>query len=207
MSITLIIVIITCIVSYIAFNNRSLFDSLKHHPYTENREGQWYRFISSGFVHGSFFHLLINMYVLYEFGQYVEQMYVHLLGDVWGRSAYLLMYLGTIAIADIPTYIKHKDNPGYASIGASGGVSGILFTFILFSPWSMLGLYFIIPVPAIIFGVLYLIYSSWASKNQNDMIDHDAHFFGALTGMIITIALAPSVFTSFISKFVEGLPF
>lgn len=208
MSVTLIIVVITCAVSFLAFNNRELFDRLKHHPYSENRNKEYSRFLTSGFVHGSFMHLAINMYVLYEFGQYVESVFVSAMGESIGRSAYLIMYLLTIVLADIPSYLKYKDNPRYAAIGASGGVSGILFSFILFNPWSMLGLYFIIPIPAIIFGVLYLVYSSWAANsNRQDGIGHDAHFFGALAGILLTMIMIPRAFPHFLDALTNNLPF
>lgn len=207
MTVTLLIVIVTCITSFMAFNNHNLFNQMKHYPIAEKRNGEWYRFITSGFIHGSWFHLGINMFVLYEFGKYVEQYFLGAFGTTLGRVVYLLVYLLTIIIADFPSYIKHKDNPGYAAIGASGGVSGILFIFILLAPWSMLGLYFIIPVPAIIFGVLYLIYSSWASKNQNDMIGHDAHFYGAVAGMVLACVLIPSTLPSFLNNLIDQFPF
>ena len=95
----------------------------------------------------------------------------------------------------------------FASIGASGAVAGILFMYIMLNPWAMLGLFAIIPVPAILFGGLYLWYSSWASKNSHDLVDHDAHFFGAVTGMIILVAIQPSVFGIFIQEVIQGLPF
>lgn len=205
-SATLIIVILTCAISIPAFNNRQLFDQLKHHPYTEKREKQYFRWLTSGFLHGSWIHLGINMYVLYEFGKWVEIKYVEMFGATTGVVLYVTMYLLTIILSSAPSYYKHQDNPYYSAIGASGGVSGILFAFILFEPWSMLGLYFVIPIPAIIFGVLYLWYESWAAKNSNDNIGHDAHFYGAIAGMIITIILKPAVASMFFTNLIENFP-
>lgn len=206
MSITIILVIITCMISIPAFSNRQLFDKFKHHPYTEKRNMEYYRWLTSGFLHGGGLHLGINMYVLYEFGRHVENYYKGMLGYGLGVSMFLFMYLLVIIMANVPTYFKHQDNPGYAAIGASGGVSGVLFAFILFNPWSMLGLYFIIPIPAIIFGLLYLWYESWAAKNSNDNIGHEAHFYGAIAGVIITIILKPSVFTFFLDQLINNFP-
>ncbi len=203
---TLVLVVLTCMISIPAFSNRKLFDLLKHHPYTEKREKQYYRWVTSGFLHGSWTHLLINMYVLYEFGRLVEMYYTKMFGATTGVILYIAMYLLTILLADTPSYYKHQDNPHYSAIGASGGVSGILFTFILFLPWAMLSLYFAIPIPAIIFGVLYLWYESWAGKNQSDNIGHDAHVFGAFAGMLITIALKPSVFSNFLDNLINNFP-
>jgi membrane associated rhomboid family serine protease len=127
-------------------------------------------------------------------------------GNILGSALFLVMYLLTIILADTPTYFKHQDNPHYAAIGASGGVSGVLFAFILFMPWSMLGLFFVIPIPAIVFGVLYLWYESYAAKNSRDNIGHDAHFWGAIAGIVITIIYKPSIFTNFLNNLVNEFP-
>lgn len=207
MSITLLIVIFTCLVSYYCLNNSEMTQKLKHYPIAEHRAGEYYRMLTSGFVHGSYWHLGINMFVLYEFGRVVERLFLSQFGQVLGGGIYLLAYLAMIVLGDIPTFLKHKDNPGYASIGASGATSGILFMYIIWSPWSMLSLYFFIPIPAIVLGVLYLWYSSWASKNQQDMIDHDAHLFGALAGVVLMFVCIPASITRFWGELVSGLPF
>ena len=193
-------------VSIPAFTNRQLFDQFKHNPYTEKREKQYYRWVTSGFLHGSWVHLGINMYVFHEFGRHVEYWYKGMFGPTMGAILFLVMYLLTIILADTPTYFKHQDNPNYSAIGASGGVSGILFAFILFMPWSMLGLFFVVPIPAIVFGVLYLWYESWSAKNSRDNIGHDAHFWGAIAGVVITIIYRPTIFIDFISKLTNDFP-
>lgn len=193
-------------VSIPAFTNRHLFDQFKHHPYTEKREKQYYRWLTSGFLHGSWVHLGINMYVFYEFGRHVEHWYKGMFGPTMGAILFLVMYLLTIVLADTPTYFKYQHNPNYSAIGASGGVSGILFAFILFMPWSMLGLFFVVPIPAIVFGVLYLWYESWSAKNSRDNIGHDAHFWGAVAGVVITIIYRPTIFIDFISKLTNDFP-
>jgi len=205
-SITLLIVIVTCLVSIACFNNRQLFDQLKHYPIAEHGNGEYYRMLSSGFVHGSWWHLGINMFVLHEFGTTVERAFKAQYGFA-GMTIFLVAYLLMIVLGDIPTFKKHQNNPSYASIGASGAVSGILFMYILLHPLRNLYLYFAIPIPAIIFGVLYLAYSSWASKNQRDMIDHDAHYFGALAGVVLMVALIPSVLPQFVSQITRVLSF
>lgn len=207
MSVTLLIVIVTCLISIPCFSNRELFNQLKHYPVAEHGRKEYYRLISSGFVHGSWWHLGINMFVLHEFGRTVENIFTSQYGDAVGRAIYLVAYLIMIVIGDMPTFIKHKNNPSYASIGASGAVSGILFMYIIMYPWRNLYLYFAIPIPAIVFGILYLIYSSWSSKNQRDMTDHDAHYYGALSGVILMFSLIPSSISSFFDKIINGLPF
>lgn len=207
MTITILIIIITCLVSYKAMNDRAFKQQLLHHPVSETRNGEWYRLLTSGFIHADYIHLGINMFVLYGFGQLVEDHYLYHFGEVGGRIIYLVVYLVCIIIGDLPSLIKHKDNSYYSALGASGAVSGILFVSILLNPWGRLLIYGILPIKAIIFGVLYLGYSSWAGKNSNDNIGHDAHFFGAVVGMVITVALIPSTFTGFIASFLDGLPF
>ncbi len=207
LSVTLIIVIITCLVSIPAFTNRQLFDQFKHHPYTEKREKQYYRWLTSGFLHGSWMHLGFNMYVLYGFGGSVEMEFQSSFGSTLGSVLFLLMYLFTIILAATPTYFKHLNNSNYSAIGASGGVSGVLFAFILFDPWnSIIFIFLPIPIPAIVFGILYLAYESWAAKNSRDNIGHDAHFWGAIAGFLITIAFKPTIFLDFVNELVEGFP-
>lgn len=206
MNLTLIIVIFTCIVSILCFNNRRLFDSLKHYPIAESRNNQYYRWLSSGFVHGDYIHLFINMFVLHEFGKTVENYLIKNFGLIGGSILFVVSYVLIIIMSDIPTYYKHINNAYFSSVGASGGVSGIIFIYILLYPWNMLGLYMIIPVPAIIFGVLYLWYSTWASKNQNSNIDHEAHFYGAIAGVLIAVVTRPVIMIEFLDKLTNQFP-
>lgn len=206
MSITLILIIVTSLISYQALNNRDAFIKLQHHPYTEQRSREFYRLLTSGFVHGSWMHLIINMFVLWQFGEYVEHRFVNLFGELWGRLNYLMLYLLTIIFADIPTYLRHRNNPGFASVGASGAVSGILFVFVLFRPWDLLLLFFILPIPAILAAIGYLVYSSWASRNSNDHIDHEAHFYGALFGLGFALLLEPRLLSLFINELIYKFP-
>jgi membrane associated rhomboid family serine protease len=156
--------------------------------------------LSAAFLHGGMFHLFVNMFVLYGFGEFVERKFTGFYGEFGGKVGFLIFYLFMAVCANIPTYLKNKENYQYHSIGASGATSGIVFSYILFEPTSMLYLFLAIPIPAIIFGVLYLLYSSYASKTQADHIDHDAHFYGAVAGFLFTLALKPDLFSSFIFK-------
>ncbi|MFT4534731.1 MAG: membrane associated rhomboid family serine protease [Saprospiraceae bacterium] len=207
MTVTILIIIVTCLISYKGFKDRSFFEQLKHHPVSEANNGEWYRMVTSGFLHADWFHLGINMYVLYAFGSTVENEYLFKYGEIAGRGIYLAVYIVMIILADIPSFIKHKNNRYYGAIGASGAVSGILFICILYSPWAPLYLYGILEIPSIIFGVLYLVYSSYASKKANDNIGHDAHFYGALAGMVLTAILIPKTLGVFLDQFINGLPF
>ena len=207
MSITLLIIIITSLISYQAFNDGNLKSRLLHRPYLEHRQKEYYRLLSHGFIHADFTHLIINMYVLYIFGEYVESTFVVMFGALKGRLFYLALYLLSIVAASLPTHMKHKDNSYYAALGASGATSAILFSFIIFAPWTTLLLFFVIPCPAIVAAVLYLVYSSWASKNSRDNIGHDAHFYGAIFGFLFTLALNPDIFPNFITRVVHESPF
>lgn len=208
LTITLIIIGVTALVSWRAFNDSSLFEKLKHYPYDESRQKEYYRFLSSGFVHGSGMHLAINMYVLYTFGTVVEEIFSYQF-EAMGKIVFVLFYLSAIVVADIPTFLKNKDNPRFASIGASGAVSAIVFVFIIYYPWH--GLTFIFfpffSIPAIVLGIGYLIYSSWASQRGGKKIDHSAHFAGAVYGIVFMFALKPSLISEFVSKIQSGLPF
>lgn len=207
MSITLIIVILSCLISYQAFQNQDLFLKLKHYPYQEDRSGEYYRMLTSGFVHANWLHLGVNMYVLWIFGEAVESRFSMEFGLFWGRTLFVLLYIATIVLANIPTLLKHRGNYAFASVGASGAVSGIVFAFILFYPWAGLLLFFIIPMPAIVAGILFLVYSSYASRQGHGNIDHDAHLFGAVSGFLLTLALKPSLFFNFLEQLGQGLPF
>ncbi len=207
MSLTLIIIILTCAISYKTFQDRGSFLKLMHYPFQEKRGKEFYRLITSGFLHGGWEHLGINMFVLYMFGDIIEKEFLFVFGDVMGRINYLLLYLLSIIFANIPTFLMNKDNQGFSSVGASGAVSALVFVFILFHPWQMLYLYFVIGCPAIIAGVLYLLYSSYAAKRGTGNTDHVAHFAGAVFGFIFAIILKPSLFSDFMDALVNNAPF
>jgi membrane associated rhomboid family serine protease len=145
-------------------------------------------------------HLLINMFVLFSFGRVVEVYYKELF-EVKGAFYYILLYVGAIAISVLPSFGKHKDDPGYNAVGASGAVSAVVFASILFEPLAKIYLFFIpIGIPAAIFGVLYLIYSAYMGKRGKDNIGHDAHFGGAIFGIVFTICLKPKIVLYFIGQ-------
>lgn len=205
-SITLIIIIFTGLISMQGFNRYDLIDRLKHSPYREASGKEYYRLLTSGFLHADWVHLLINMFVLYSFGNYIEAYITSLFGDPAGKIIYLILYLLNIIIANIPTMLKQRHNPSFSSIGASGAVSGIIFIFILLNPWAILYLFFIIPVPAIIAGIGYLIYSSWAANKGHGRLDHSAHFAGAIAGMVMMVILDRQIFNDFLYRLVADFP-
>lgn len=185
-SITLIIIIATSIISFIAFSNHSLMDQFIFYP-PAVRRGQWYRFFSCGLIHADWGHLIFNMIALYFFGEAVESKFVEAFGSM-GRLIYLGMYVLALAASVIPTYINNKDNYHYRSLGASGGVSAVIFAGILFFPLAGIGLFFIpIRIAGFLFGILYLFVSGWLDKRGGGNINHSAHIFGALFGIGFTI--------------------
>ena len=199
---TLYIILITIIVSIVAFQNQSLKYKLMFRPYMVSSQNEWYRFLTSGFIHADWLHLLINMFVLYSFGQAVEVYYEYAF-PAHHTYYFILLYLGAIVISDLPTYKKHMHDHTYNGLGASGGVSAILFASIIFNPWQKIYLYGIIGIPGIVAGAAYLIYSYYMDKKGNTHINHGAHFWGAVYGLIFTIALQPSLALMFLQRLIE----
>ncbi len=205
--ITYIIIAVTCIVSYIAFSNREIFAKYLFDPYLVKHKKQYYRIISHAFLHGGWGHLLINMFVLWQFGVFVESVFYAEFGS-FGGILYIVLYFGGILFSSIPSLQKHGDNPYYTSIGASGAVAAVLFSYIVMFPTRSLYFMAILPIPAIVFGALYLWYEKrLADQNVNDGIGHDAHYFGAVYGVIATIIFKPSFFTGFFAQIAAAIGF
>ena len=196
---TYIIIGITIAVSMIAFNNQTLYRDLMMNPYMINTRNQYYRFFSSGFIHGGHTHLLMNMITLYFFGTILEQLFEMYFGGN-GQIYFIILYVLGIVVSDIPTYFKNIHNPGYNSLGASGGVSSIMFAFIMFRPLAELQLYFFIPLKGFIFAILYVVYSYYQGKKSGDNINHDAHLYGALFGILFCVVMRPAVVSEFFQQ-------
>ncbi|HKK44461.1 MAG TPA: rhomboid family intramembrane serine protease [Balneolaceae bacterium] len=155
-------------------------------PYRTVRQNTWYELITSGFLHANFIHLLVNMFTLYFFGPIMER--------VLGSGYFLGLYLTGLIVAGIPSVIKFRDNPNYATLGASGAVGAVLFAFIFLFPMERLAIFFIpIPLPAFIFGILYLFYSMYQSKQARGKINHEAHVAGAIWGIVYLLIFVPNV--------------
>ncbi|WP_299769090.1 rhomboid family intramembrane serine protease [uncultured Dokdonia sp.] len=149
------------------------------------RRGEQVRMISSAFLHANPPHLFVNMLTLYFFANPV----IYRLGVF----QFVVVYLGSLLIGNLLSYYFHKDEYHYSALGASGAVSGVLYAAILLNPDMMLGLFFVIPMPAYVFGIGYLLYSIYGMRAQNDNIGHDAHFGGAVGGYLITLLMVPSL--------------
>jgi membrane associated rhomboid family serine protease len=197
-SFTVSIIILTSIISVLSFSNRRLLDALIFWPPAISMQHQYYRFITCGLVHADFMHLAFNMFTLYFFGRALENYYMGILG--LQHYYYTLLYLTALIVANIPSYLKQRDNYNYRSLGASGAVCAVMFAFIMISPWETLYIFARIPIPAIVYAVLFLGYTIYMSRRGGDNVNHDAHLWGALYGVVFTILARPSVVASFLNE-------
>ena len=199
---TIIIIAITTIVSIISFQNDRLFSILLLNPLKFLRKKEYYRILSHGFIHADWMHLIVNMFVLFSFGRAIEGYFDQLKEMDYLRYPhlhYLALYIGGIIVSSIPSIIKHRNDSWYNSVGASGGVSAVVFASIFFGPLNILYLYFI-PIPGIVFGALYLIYSQYMAKRNKDNINHDAHFAGSVYGFLYPLLINIGLFKVFLNQ-------
>ncbi len=197
---TFIIIIITTILTFTALNRRDIQSKLIFHPYSIKHRKEFYRFLTSGFLHADFLHFFINMFVLFSFGQAVEQYYGMVFGETKGQILFVMLYVSSIIASSISTYNKYQEMVSYQSLGASGAVSAVLFASIVFNPYSKIYLYGIIGIPGIIAGIGYIAYSYYAAQRQNDNINHEAHLYGAIYGLLFTIVFKPSLGLYFLKQ-------
>ncbi|MGO4822246.1 MULTISPECIES: rhomboid family intramembrane serine protease [unclassified Flavobacterium] len=181
-TILIAIIVANVLFSYKGFNDITFFRKYEFHMGSV-RAGEQIRLFSSGFLHADIAHLAFNMLTLYFFAPVV-------LGYL-GSFSFLIIYFGSLLFGSLLTIVFHKDDYSYRAVGASGAVTGILYSAILLQPNMMLGLFFILPIPAYLFGILYLLYSIYGMKAKNDNIGHTAHFGGAIGGYIITLVSNP----------------
>lgn len=197
---TIILIAVTVVVSYAAFNSPKLMDQLQFNASKIYYKKEYHRLITHAFLHANWEHLLVNMIVLFSFGMAIENYFRHYFGN--NQIGYFfLLYFGGIVVSNLYALFKHRKNYFYNAVGASGAVSAVLFAAIFFEPWKMIYFFGILPIPGIIFAVLYLVYSYQMSKKQGDNVAHDAHFLGALYGFIF-----PALINSrLLEKFIDNL--
>ncbi|MBU0942335.1 MAG: rhomboid family intramembrane serine protease [Bacteroidetes bacterium] len=176
------IILANVLFSYKGFNDITFFRKYEFHMGSV-RSGDQIRMLSSGFLHADFGHLIFNMITLYFFAPVV----IAYLGSL----SFIIIYFGSLLVGSLLTLVFHKNDYNYRAIGASGAVTGVLYSAILLQPDMMLGIFFVIPMPAYIFGILYLLYSIYGMRAKNDNIGHTAHFGGAIGGYLITLATNP----------------
>ena len=193
--ITLALIGITCVVSWMAFNNRKLADRLILWPPAIDKHKQYDRLVTYGFIHADFSHLLFNMVTLYFFGREIEDV----MGQLSTPWTYPLFYVAALVVSILPTYLKNQHNPNYLSLGASGAVSAVLFAYILLAPWQLIFVFFV-PVPAIVYAVLYVGYSIWMDRRGGDRINHSAHLAGAAFGVLFMLIMEPKIIPFFLQQ-------
>jgi membrane associated rhomboid family serine protease len=193
---TVTLVLVTVLLSIAAFNDNRLADKLILWPAKMKKPGEYYRLLSSGFIHADWMHLLFNMFTLFFIGRVVEAEFMAHGLTPW---LYVLMYLAGIVVASFPSFLRKRDNPYYRSLGASGGVAAVLFSSVYFAPWSELYIYFF-PLPNILFAALYIVYSVYMSRRGTTTINHDAHFWGAVFGFVFTLAIEPTHGVNFLQE-------
>lgn len=198
--ITIGIIVITVIISLMAFSNHELFEKLCLNPYLMHRKkGEFFRFISVGFVHADAGHLIFNMLTLFFFGRAIED-------HIFSELQFLLFYFSALVLSSVHEYSKQKDNPEYKACGASGAVSSVLFAMVLFQPWGVIYLKFIIPIYFVLFAAGYLAYSYYMQNRAKDNIAHGVHLWGALYGIGYTLLLKPEALRTFLNE-IQRPPF
>lgn len=200
--ITYYILIFTVVFSFLGFRDRAFFYKYLFNPqriYSDKKE--WYTLITHAFLHVDYAHLFFNMFALYSIGLPLERDIFPVFFPGHARYYYIILYLGAIVVSSLPAYEKHKHDVSYSAVGASGAVSAVLFSFILTSPTATLGLLFLpIPIPAFIFGGLYLIAEWYMSKRGKSNIGHEAHFWGGIFGIAFTILVHPQFVPMFFNQ-------
>ncbi len=200
MSITIVLIAVTCLISFLAFNDSNLKNKLIFSPYMYSKKNAWWLVLTHGFIHADYIHLFFNMYVLYAFGLNVEAFFGSM--NQIGPLYFILLYIGGMVFATLPSIVKNRENPSYRSLGASGAVSAIVFAFIVLAPTAGMGLIFLpgISIPAFIFGVLYLLAENYMSKKGNTNIAHEAHIAGAIFGLIFLAFFDFEVYGNFLME-------
>lgn len=205
LSITTIIIIITSLISIGGFSNQKIIDDLIFYPPAVSQRNQWYRFFTCGLIHADVGHLLFNILSLYLFGRFVEEKFIEIFAGS-GKGLYLILYITSLFVCLLPTYFRNKNNYSYRSLGASGAVSAVVFAGLMIAPYMEVGFFFIPPIiPGFIFGPLYLLITAWLDRKGGGNINHSAHLWGALYGILFIIVAGKMAGFDAIQEFVNGV--
>lgn len=197
--ITLALLAVNIALSVAALSNMALMEKLLFHVARVRNNKEWYRVVTSAFIHSGPLHLFLNMYALYIFGPVFE------LSPGLGPVALLGIYFGSLFGSAALEWLEHFRNPNYRSLGASGALSGLTLAFVMFAPMVQFSLFFVFPMPAFVFAIVYLLISAWASSSgQLPGIAHAGHLGGALAGIAIVCIFYPEVPGQMIQQIVDG---
>lgn len=201
--ITLILIGLTVLVSVSAFSNHQLFTRFLFNA-PAIRRGEWHRMLTHALIHADWGHLAVNMFSMYMFGMLVEDVFVEVFDTTKGLTLYVVLYVTGIVASSLPSLEKHKNNYHYNSVGASGAVSAVVFSAILLHPSMKLSLLILpIPIPAPIFGLLYLAYCWYAARNAQDHVAHDVHYWGSIYGLLFTGLLLPETLPGLLNEVIS----
>jgi membrane associated rhomboid family serine protease len=197
--VSILLIAVTIIISLAAWQKPDWMGKMLMNPYRIQHRNEYWRFISSGFIHADFMHLFFNLFSFFFFGVQLEQIFNEKFPSI-ASELYIAFYVLAIVAADLPTFLKHKNNPNYNSLGASGAVSAVIFAGILFFPLDPIYLFGVLEIPGIIYAGLFTWYSIEMDKRSRDFVNHSAHLYGGLFGIMAMTLLYPQVWISFVEQ-------
>ena len=200
--ITLLLIAANVIFSMIGFSNKDFEGKMILWPYGIKRRQQYYRMITSGFLHADWMHLIFNMFTFFFFGSSLEVLLNYY--QLGGTIAYLAIYFGALIVSDLPSYFSHQDDPNYRALGASGAVSAVVFAAIVFDPWSSIYLYGALKLSALAYAILFIVYCVYMDKRGGDNVNHNAHLWGSIFGLgsifLLIAIIQPELFGAIVEK-------
>ena len=203
-SLSFMLMAITVAISLLAWQKPSWMDAMTMSPYRINKKQEYWRFLTSGFIHADFTHLFFNLFSFYFFGTQLEYIFSIIFPGI-GGYVYVVFYLLAILVADLPTYFKQRNNSYFNSLGASGAVSAVIFAGIMFFPTEKIYLFGVLGIPGFIYAGLFTWYSIAMDRKGRDYVNHSAHLYGGLFGVLFITLTRPSTWIEFIQQIMAML--